>query len=173
MTDPTLEREALEAGVREPPQVDGFDPGATEVRRLCTVLVGPTWLALDVDMVDEITKLHDSVTSVPGAPDYVPGIMVLRGRPLALLDLRRYLELPDSRDEDMEDRVVVVSVPDMRVGCICDRVGGIERVLESRLRVPDAVQGKRLTPHVDKMFEHEGGLAFIVDLPSLLNAAKT
>jgi len=150
---------------------DAGDAGDAS-RRLCVLQAGETWLALEADGVEEITRHPDRLTAVPGAPDYIPGLMVLRGRPLALLHLADYLDLAPAASDDLEARVVVVRFGAMRVGCICDRVAGVVAVHDHALGPADAVTGRRLAPHALNTFDRGDALVVVVDMASLLRAAR-
>lgn len=85
---------------------------------LLRVEVAGTACALPLERVLEI---HAAVqlTPLPDAPEVVVGLVNRRGRPLPVLDLRRRLGLP-SRPVQVEDRLVVLQLPDRDVALLVD-----------------------------------------------------
>ena len=81
--------------------------------------------ALPVVQVREILRLQE-MTPLPKAPAFMAGVINLRGRVLAVIDLRKRFELePASRSD--EARIVIVRLPKALVGFIVDSV---EEVLD-------------------------------------------
>lgn len=85
---------------------------------LLSVEVGDATCGLPLDLVLEI---HAAVqlTPLPDAPEVVVGLVNRRGHPLPVLDLRRRLGLP-SRPVQVEDRLVVLKLPDRNVALLVD-----------------------------------------------------
>ena len=76
--------------------------------------------ALPVVQVREILRLQE-MTPLPKAPAFMAGVINLRGRVLAVIDLRKRFELePASRSD--EARIVIVRLPKALVGLIVDSV---------------------------------------------------
>jgi purine-binding chemotaxis protein CheW len=84
---------------------------------------------IDVLKVREIIRLT-SITTVPQMPDYVRGVINLRGKIIPVTDLRRRFGFPDTADTDLTCIVVVqVRLPagkHTQMGLIVD---GVEEVI--------------------------------------------
>ncbi len=80
-----------------------------------------------IDSVQEIVRLPEVTTTVPGAPGAVKGIINLRGSILPLIDLRNRLDF-DSRGYGTDTRVVVVRHEGNVTGIIVDKVNEVLRV---------------------------------------------
>ena len=65
--------------------------------------IGPSRYALPIDAVREVVRLP-AITRVPGLPEFVAGLVNVRGRVLAVLDLRPLLHL----DVPRGDRLVLL-----------------------------------------------------------------
>ncbi len=75
---------------------------------------------LDIMKVREIIKMM-RMTSVPGTPDYVKGVINLRGKVIPVIDLRLKLDMPEIEYSKLT-AIIVVQVSDTEVGLIVDRV---------------------------------------------------
>jgi purine-binding chemotaxis protein CheW len=77
-----------------------------------------------IDSVQEIVRVPDRLTRVPHAPDYVEGVINLRGNVLPVLDFRRLLGLePVARSE--RQRVMVFVMAGLTTGFIVDAVSEV------------------------------------------------
>ncbi len=101
--------------------------------------LGDEEYAVMVDAVKEVLKIRD-LTPVPNAPDYVLGVMALRGTVLPVIDLCRRLGLPPGK-QDEKSRIIVVSVDDEDAGIHVDRVAGVVRISPDAVRpTPETIE---------------------------------
>ena len=106
-------------------------------------LAGETY-ALPVTRVQEVLRVSN-VTRVPHAPAPIRGITNLRGRVLAVVDLRVRLGLAPAPLEP-QNRIVVVSSRERSIGLLVDSARQVVRVLPSAVQAPPA---DILTEHSD------------------------
>ena len=85
-------------------------------------LSGETY-ALDILHVHEIIRIQP-VTPVPGAPEYIEGLINLRGRVVPVVDLRKRFGLR-AREIGDRSRIIVVQVSDDIVGVVVDAVSEV------------------------------------------------
>ena len=76
------------------------------------------------------------LTPVPCAPPYVAGLLNVRGEVVTVLDLAGALELPAGGAPPDEARVLMVELPQGRVGLLVDAVLGVERLDPDKLDRP-------------------------------------
>lgn len=101
-----------------------LDDDAGEVIDVVRITIGGTPMALDGRFVREILSVVD-ITSVPGTPEYVAGIAVVKRQVLGILDLSSWLGL-DELNKDEFNRIVVLDNKEITAGVIVDSVDGIE-----------------------------------------------
>ena len=103
-------------------------PAATQSAPMQVVVftLGNETYALPVGQVREVLR-PQPITPLPTAPPFVPGMIQLRGRMIAVVDLRRRFELPSvSAEGEQKSRIVIVRLPRSFVGLIVD---GVQEVL--------------------------------------------
>jgi purine-binding chemotaxis protein CheW len=83
--------------------------------------------AVDVDAVQEIIRVPDTLIRVPRTCDFVEGLVNLRGTVLPVVDLRTRLGLPRS-EHDERQRIVVLILNGVRTGFVVDSVVEVARV---------------------------------------------
>jgi purine-binding chemotaxis protein CheW len=127
------------AGSPEPDSRDEAVEPAVEEMELLSFRLGGEEYAVKVDDVREVLKLRD-LTLVPNAPDYILGVMSLRGAMLPVMDLCKRLGITQAaRDE--KTRILVVSPDEEDVGLMVDRVSGVLRVLPDAIKpVPENIE---------------------------------
>ena len=75
---------------------------------------------------------------VPKAPDFVQGVINVRGKVIPVIDLRKRFGL-DSKGYDKNTRIVVVEINKMIVGFIVDSVSEVLRIPADTVEPPPSV----------------------------------
>jgi purine-binding chemotaxis protein CheW len=118
--------------------VQKTDNGAAEAQRkqdLVQMLVfrlGAEEYVIDIMRVNEIIR-PEKVTAVRKAPEYVKGVIELRGTIVPILDLRKRLGL-DSRATNADSYIVIVTVEGMVVGVEVDVVVEVVRIERGQIK---------------------------------------
>ena len=90
--------------------------------------------ALDADYVHEII-MTNNITRVPRIPDYIAGIINLRGQIIPIMDIR--LRMGRSKTEFTEETCVIVSIiGDVQIGILVDNVYKMIDIKESQISTP-------------------------------------
>jgi purine-binding chemotaxis protein CheW len=76
--------------------------------------------------VQEIIRLQE-LTRVPNSPDFVDGVINLRGKVIPIIALRKRFGL-EGQDHDKQTRIVVLEVQSMVLGFIVDSVSEVLRI---------------------------------------------
>ena len=82
-----------------------------ELLQLVTFSIGEEEFGVDILSVQEIIRMMD-ITKVPRAPDFVEGVINLRGKVIPIIDLRRRFGL-STRDHDKHTRIIVIEINNM------------------------------------------------------------
>lgn len=100
------------------------------------LLIGSEEFLLPINVMNEINMVHQ-ITYVPGAPQYVEGVINLRGTIIPALNLRKLMGLP-TIPPTPASRIIVASHENVTVGLIVD---GITYVMSLR---QDQIEGQTL-----------------------------
>ncbi|CAH2601429.1 Positive regulator of CheA protein activity (CheW) [Rhodovastum atsumiense] len=85
-----------------------------------------------IGAVQEIVRVPDELTRVPRTPDFMEGVVNLRGVVLPVVDQRRRFALPDMARNDRQ-RIMVLMVGHARTGFIVDSVVEVLKVPRSTI----------------------------------------
>lgn len=122
--------------------------------------------ALPVGRVEEVLRIS-SITRVPHAPTPIRGITNLRGRVLAVVDLRVRLGLPPV-EPSPQSRILVVSSRERSIGLLVDSARQVVRILPSAVQAPPT---DVLTAHSDFLvgvFHLPEDLVILLDVDQVL-----
>ncbi|HWI54976.1 MAG TPA: chemotaxis protein CheW [Desulfobacteria bacterium] len=133
--------------------------------QLVTCAVNGEEYAVEIEYVQEIIRVTH-VTRMPFGPEYLPGVMNLRGRIIPVMDMAKRLTLPDLTLSDLS-RIIVVSSGDITAGLLVDQVAEIVKLDISHIESRDvfsSVESSRYFKGVGKIGER---VLLIIDLEKI------
>jgi purine-binding chemotaxis protein CheW len=133
---------------------------------LATFYVGDSLCGMDILKVQEINKLLD-MTEVPLAPDYVKGILNLRGQIVTVIDLGSKLSLADT-ETSSETRNIIVNSNGEYIGLLVRKIGDVERTEEENIEPPPANIGGIQGRYFEGVYKKEKSLIGIVNVEEIL-----
>ncbi len=92
---------------------------------------------VDIGAVREIIHLRD-ITRVPGIPDFVEGVINLRGKVTPVVDLRKKLGLTVA-EKSAENRIMVMDIAGQDIGMVVDAVTEVLRISAGAVEHPSGV----------------------------------
>lgn len=92
---------------------------------------------VDVLKVREIIRLP-GITRVPNTPNYVEGVINLRGKVIPIMSIRRRFGLGEV-ENDKSTRIMVMDVDGELMGFIVDSVSEVIRISEQEIQPPPPV----------------------------------
>jgi purine-binding chemotaxis protein CheW len=139
-----------------------------ETIELATFYVGEAHCGMDILNVQEINKLME-MTCVPQAPNYVNGILNLRGQIVTIIDLGKKLGL-NNTDKSEECRNIIVNSKDEYIGLLVDRISDVIKADKTKLEPPPANIGGVHGRYFEGVFKTEESLIGIIDIEEVLKA---
>lgn len=88
--------------------------------------------AVETRWVHEVVALRD-LTSLPGAPGFVAGLVNVRGRIVSVVDLKVFFDLPAKGLPDL-NRVLIVGDEAIEFGLLVDAVVGVAQLRPDQLQ---------------------------------------
>ncbi|WP_435182625.1 chemotaxis protein CheW [Halobellus sp. EA9] len=154
------------AGASAPTATDDADADATarKMQVLEFELGGETY-CVDIDYVSEIVD-RGSLTSVPNAPNYVEGVMDLRGRTTSIVNPKTLLNVEDRGEAS---RIVIFDASnfqdDAAVGWLVDEVDQVVRVSMDDVEDPPMERGE----FIEGIVRQEDGLVVWISPTKTVN----
>ena len=122
---------------------------------------------INVIQVQEVLRVTE-IAPVPGAPDYVLGIINLRGNVVTVIDTRRRFML-NEREIDDDTRIVIIEVMGQIVGLLVDGVAEVVYLRESEVESAPEVGNDESSKYIQGVVSRENGLLIMVDVNKLLS----
>ena len=114
---------------------------------LASFFVGEALCGMDILKVQEINKLIE-MTRVPQAPEYVLGILNLRGEIVTIIDLGKKLGLKSTKISE-KTRNIIVNSNGEHIGLMVEQISDVVQAKFEKIEAPPAniggVQGKYFT----------------------------
>ena len=90
------------------------------------------YYCIALDYVKEVLK-DTSITNVPGTPDFVEGIMNLRGDYITVINLKNFLGLPSEKANDKKP-VIIVKCNELKLALLIDKINELFDFQENDLQ---------------------------------------
>jgi purine-binding chemotaxis protein CheW len=135
-------------------------------------VVGNEECGVDLLQVREISKMP-MLSRLPGAPEYVDGVINLGGKAIPVVNLRRRFGLP-RKDWDGNARIIIVEREEKQIGFLVEALQEIVRVpvrqMETRLLFREDMKADYVTAvgkvkdrklnllDLKQIFHHEGSI---------------
>jgi purine-binding chemotaxis protein CheW len=128
---PEETRRTLEARARAAAKPPAKPDNAVRVEVLTFSLASENY-AVETGHVHEVCQLKE-ITAVPCTPSFIVGVMNLRGRIVAIVDLRKIFEMP-ARGLTELNRVIILNGAGSELGLLADSITGVRSVRASDLQ---------------------------------------
>lgn len=138
-------------------------------RELLTFLLGGEEYAVDILRVQEI-RAWEPATPIAQAPDFIKGVINLRGAIVPVIDLRIRFGLGHGEYTPFTV-TVILNVGKRTVGIVVDAVSDVVSVSEDRLLPPPAFSGAIDVRHIVALAACNERMLIVVDIESLMLSA--
>ncbi|TWI38133.1 chemotaxis protein CheW [Paracoccus sulfuroxidans] len=128
--------------------------------------LGDQEFCLDIMSVREI-RGWTKATPLPFTPDYVKGVINLRGTVLPVLDLSVRLGMEPAERNEL-NVIIVVSVNNQTSGLLVDAVSDILTLSAKDLQTPPGIGQDRITSCIKALTLFENRLIRVLDLSQVL-----
>lgn len=146
------------------------DFDSRELLQLVTFRLGNEEFSLDILRVQEIIR-HMELTRVPRTPDFVDGVINLRGRVIPVLDLRKRFGLPSDAKTN-ETRIIVVDVDNKTVGLKVDAVSEVLRLPADTVEPAPAIVTGAESDYIKGVGKLDGRLLILLDVEKILTRTE-
>jgi purine-binding chemotaxis protein CheW len=140
-----------------------------ELLQVVSFKVGNEEFGIDILRVHEIIRLQE-LTRVPNSPEFVDGVINLRGKVIPAIALRKRLGLP-AQPYDKDTRIVVLEVQNMVLGFIVDSVSEVLRIPATTV-VPPPRLGEIEREFVCGVGKLEDRLLILLDVDQIMGVQK-
>jgi purine-binding chemotaxis protein CheW len=143
------------------------EDGTDEVLQWVTFQLESETYGINVMQVREVLR-YSEIAPVPGAPDYVIGIINLRGNVVTVIDTRSRFGLMPGEISD-NTRIVIIEADKQVIGILVDSVAEVVYFRSSEIDTTPSVGTEESSKFIQGVSNRDGELLILVDLNKLLS----
>ena len=140
------------------------------IRRWVTFRLDSELYGINVLQVQEVLRFTD-IVPVPGAPDFVLGIINLRGNVVTVIDTRKCFGLP-SHEPDDATRIVIIESGKQVAGLLVDSVAEVVNIHANQVETAPDVGTTESAKYIQGIANHNKEILILVDVNKLLTPAE-
>ncbi len=125
---------------------------------------------VDIESVREIIRMQD-ITRVPRTPDFVEGVINLRGKVIPVVELRKRFSLP-AMERSKDNRIVNVDISGQEIGMVVDAVTEVLRISSDSVEPPSSVITTADSGYLRGIAKLEDKLIILLDLDQVLSTEE-
>ena len=125
---------------------------------------------LEILKVREIISVME-ITSVPQTPDFIKGVINLRGKVIPVVDLRLKFGMPET-EYTKETCTIVVDVQGLQMGIVVDTVSEVLDIAESDIEPPPAFGSTIKTDFILGMGKVKEEIKILLSIDKILSAEE-
>lgn len=135
-------------------------------REFLTFCLGDEEYGLDILKVQEI-RGYDTVTRIANAPDYIKGVINLRGNIVPIVDMRIRFHLGEARYDEFTV-VIILNLGSRVVGMVVDSVSDVIALEPEQVHPAPEMGGGMDTRYLTGLGSLEDRMLILVDIESLI-----
>jgi purine-binding chemotaxis protein CheW len=128
--------------------------------------VGKEHFGVPIELVHEIVRIME-ITSVPDAPDFIEGVINLRGKIIPVIDLRKRFG-ETNITSSKKNRILVAEIMDKIVGLVVDAASEVVKIPPADIEPPPNVFGETEVNYVTGVGKLANKLIILVDLGKIM-----
>ncbi|OCT13795.1 chemotaxis protein CheW [Paenibacillus pectinilyticus] len=142
-----------------------------EEKKVIVFALGSEEYGVEVEKVRTIERMQP-MTRVPKAPEFIKGVINLRGVVIPIIDLRARFALEEVASTDAT-RIIIVSAAEFEVGLIVDSANDVIDVDTDNINTPPEVVGGIKAKYLDGIARvGENRLLVLLNLEQVLNRSE-
>ena len=135
--------------------------------QVAVFMLNNTYYGVPILQVKEIVKMTE-ITKLPNTPDFVQGIVNLRGEIIPIIDMRRRFGLPDIEISE-NWKILILKSGEVLFGVMVDQISEVEKIptalIENPPKIVAGVNGK----FISGIAKTENRLLILLDVERILS----
>jgi purine-binding chemotaxis protein CheW len=132
--------------------------------------IGKETFGVPIGVVHEIVRVPE-ITSVPDAPEYVEGVINLRGKIISIVDLRKRFG-ETQIEPNRKNRILVAEIDHKIIGLIVDAASEVIRLPRGEIEAPPEVFEENELKYVTGLGKLNERLVILIDLTKVLQKGE-
>ena len=112
-----------------------------------------------------------SITKIPNAPNFIEGVINLRGKIIPIVDLRKRLGFKN-QEYDKSTRIIVVELDGLVLGFIVDSVSEVLRIPENTIEPPPSMVAGIESEYIEGVGKLDDRLLILLELKKIFSSPE-
>jgi len=147
-----------------------IEMAADESEQLVVFELAKEFYGVDIGAVNTIIRMQE-ITQIPRTPDFVEGVINLRGSIVPVIDLRKRFGLPVG-ETTKASRIVVVEAAGQMIGMVVDAVAETLRLSSDAIEPPSPVVASLDAEYLRGVGKQDERLVILLDLDKVLSSKE-
>ncbi len=131
--------------------------------------LGEDEYAIYINKVREIVQMTE-IRKIPKSPQFVEGVINIRGKIIPILDLRKRFDLTFNESAKQSCKILIVEIEKNQVGLIVDNVSEVMRFYADEIeKAPPMFSANINSQYIQGVAKIEEKLIIILDIEKLLS----
>lgn len=139
----------------------------SEIREFVTYKLNEEYYGIAINNVENIEKVLP-ITRVPYTPNYVKGVVNLRGIIVPVVDLRLRFGLA-AKDATDESRIIIVNVDEHKIGMLVDSSSEVLQISDDNIDAAPNVRKDNNNEFIRHIGKKDERIIMLIDLMKVLN----
>jgi len=142
----------------------------SDLKGLVTFKIDNEEFGIDILSVETIIRMTE-ITKVPKAPEYVEGVINLRGSIIPIIDFRKRFNLKP-REDGKNTRIIVANIDNKQMGFIVDSVSEVLRLPVSLIEPPPAIVAGIEAEYIEGVGKLDDRLLILINIEKLFSISE-
>lgn len=130
-------------------------------------MLNRAYYGVPILQVQEIVKMTE-ITELPNTPDFVQGIVNLRGKIIPIIDMRKRFGLPEeTMDENW--KILILKEEDVLFGVMVDQISEVEKVPATLIEKPPKIVAGVNGKFINGIAKTQNRLLILLDIAKILS----
>jgi purine-binding chemotaxis protein CheW len=135
-------------------------------KQLVIFELGAENFGIEIALVEGINKMLE-ITRIPKSPEYLLGIINLRGSVLPVIDLQKRFGMTETKETN-ETRIMVANMDGVKIGMVVSAVSEVLTIDDSVIEPPPPMVSNVNSEFIIGVAKIDKGLVILLDLSKVL-----
>ena len=135
-----------------------------------TFWLGKEFYGIDILTVQEI-RTYEDVTTIVNMPDFIKGVMNLRGIVIPIVDMRLKFNLEEVTYHEMTV-VIILNIGDRVVGIVVDGVSDVISLKKEQIQAPPKLSGELDIQFIEGLASDNELMIILIKIEQLINSQE-
>jgi purine-binding chemotaxis protein CheW len=121
---------------------------------------------INIYQVQEVYKMQE-ITNVPNSPEFVAGVINLRGKVIPVVDIRKYFSI--NHPPESNARIIITEIKKRTIGIIVDEVSEVLKIPSGCIEPPPDLTISVKSGYITGVAKLRGRLLILLDMNSMFS----